>query len=337
MREHGLFELGGIRLQSGQTLEGAFLAYQTYGSLAADKSNVVIFNTPFGAHHTDIEWMIGADMALDPRRYFIIVPNMFGNGLSTSPSNASPPYDVGRFPMVTAYDNVVQQQRFVAERFGIERIHLALGWSMGGQQAYHWGAVFPDRVDRVAPICASAKTSLHNVVFLESLRAALTADAAFREGWFAEKPERGLRAVARAFAAWAVSQAFYREKVHERLGFETVEEFLIKAWDENILRRDANNMLAMWWTWQHADISANERYEQDLGKALGAIRARTMVMPSETDCYFTVEDNRLEVMQMPNAELRPIPSIWGHRAGNPIQNPQDLKFVNGALSELLAS
>jgi homoserine O-acetyltransferase/O-succinyltransferase len=337
MSDYSIFDLGDVTLQSGSKLQGAFLAYKTYGTLDAAKSNTIVLNTPFGSQHTDIEWMIGAGMALDPSRYFIITPNMFGNGLSISPSNAGPPHDRGRFPQITLYDNVVQQHRLVREQFGIERIRLVLGWSMGAQQAFHWGALFPDMVERIAPICGSAKTSLHNYVFLDSLKAALTADPAFRDGWFPEKPERGLRAVARAYASWAVSPAFYRQKIFEQLGFKSIDEFLAQAWDANMLRRDPNNMMAMWWSWQHADISANDRFGGDLRKALGAIRARAMVMPSDTDCYFTVEDNRLEVMQMPNAELRPIPSIWGHRAGNPMQNPQDQQFLNDSLRELLAT
>ena len=92
----------------------------------------------------------------------------------------------------------------------------------------------------------------------------------------------------------------------------------------------------MLWSWQHADISASELYHRDLGKALGAITADAIVMPSETDLYFTVEDNRREVALMPKAELRPIPSIWGHRAGNPAQNPEDAKFIDDAMRELLA-
>jgi homoserine O-acetyltransferase/O-succinyltransferase len=95
-------------------------------------------------------------------------------------------------------------------------------------------------------------------------------------------------------------------------------------------------LLAMLWTWQHADISANELYNGDLGKALGAIAADALVMPCETDLYFTVEDNRREVAQMRRAELRPIPSIWGHRAGNPAQHPPDAKFLDDAVRELLA-
>jgi homoserine O-acetyltransferase len=337
MADYSIFDLGDIELQSGKRLERAFLAYKTYGALNAAKSNVIVFATPFGSVHSDIEWMIGGDMALDPNKYFIIIPNMFGNGASISPSNASPPQGEERFPNVTLYDNATQQRRLLREHFGIERVQLVVGWSMGGQQAFHWGALFPEMVERIAPICASAKTSRHNYVFLDSLKAALTADSAFRDGRFVGKPERGLRAVARAYAAWAVSPAFYRERVYERFGFETIEDFLVKAWDANMLRRDANNMMAMWWSWQYADISANDRYGGDIKRALGSIRARSLVMPATTDCYFTLDDSRLEVMQMPNAELRPIPSVWGHRAGNPVQSPEDLKFINSSIRELLSS
>jgi homoserine O-acetyltransferase len=96
-------------------------------------------------------------------------------------------------------------------------------------------------------------------------------------------------------------------------------------------RRDANDLLAMPWTWQHADISANELYHGDFAKALGAITARAIIMPSETDLYFTVEDNRREVARKTNAELRPIPPIWGRRAAN----PEDARFIDAAVRELL--
>ena len=132
------------------------------------------------------------------------------------------------------------------------------------------------------------------------------------------------------------ADAFYRGEVWREAGFNSLEDYLVRAWDSAFARRDANDLLAMLWTWQHADISANELYGGDLGKALGAITADAIVMPSETDLYFTVEDNRREVALMRKAELRPIPSIWGHRAGNPAQNPQDAKFIDDAVRELLA-
>lgn len=233
-------------------------------------------------------------------------------------------------------DNVRLQERLLREVFGIDRVALVFGFSMGGQQSFHWGALFPDRVERIAPVCGSARTSPHNFVFLEGVKAALTADAAWQDGWFATQPLRGLRAMGRVYAGWGLSQAFYREEEWRKLGYSSLEDFLVHNWEGGFRRRDANDLLAMLWTWQHADISANELYRGDLAKALGAITARAIVMPSETDLYFTVEDNRREVAQMPNAELRPIPSIWGHRAGNPAQNPADREFLFSALRDALA-
>jgi len=121
----------------------------------------------------------------------------------------------------------------------------------------------------------------------------------------------------RVYAGWGLSQAFYREEIWRKIGFSSLEDFLIDSWEAKFRRRDANDLLAMLWTWQHADISANELCGGDLDKALGAITADAAVMPCETDLYFTVEDNRREVARMQKAELRPIPSIWGHRAGQP--------------------
>jgi homoserine O-acetyltransferase len=336
MTDYQIFEAGDVVLQSGLTYRNAKLAYKTYGTLDAAKSNVIVYPTSYGAQHPDTEWLIAAGKALDPTKYFIVIPNLFGNGLSSSPSNTPPPFDRGRYPHFTATDNVRVQQRLLAETFGIERVALVYGFSMGAQQAFHWGALFPDRVARIAAICGTAKTSRHNFVFLEGIKAALTADPAWQDGWFATPPLRGLRAMGRIYAGWALSQDFYREELDLTLGYSSLEDFLISGWEGNFRRRDANDLLAALWTWQHADISANELYGGDLAKALGAITARAVIMPSETDLYFRVEDNRREVALMPNAELRPIPSIWGHRAGNPTQNPTDAKFLDDAVRELLA-
>jgi homoserine O-acetyltransferase len=115
-------------------VRGAKLAYKTFGTLNASKDNVIVYPTWYSGQHYENERLIGEGMALDRSKYFIISPNMFGNGLSTSPSNAPPPYDRGRFPGVTLYDNVRQQHRLVTEKFGIDKVALVVGWSMGAQQ-----------------------------------------------------------------------------------------------------------------------------------------------------------------------------------------------------------
>ena len=208
---------------------------------------------------------------------------------------------------------------------------------MGGQQTYHWGSLFPGMVERILPICGSARTSRHNHVFLEGVKAALTADDAWAGGWYDKPPAKGLRAMGRVYAGWAVSQAFYREEVYLKIGYSSLEDYLVAFWEGRRMGSDANDLLAMLWTWQNADISANDLYGGDFEKALGAITAKAIVMPGRTDLYFPPEDNELEVARMPNAEFRPIESIWGHLAGGPGANEPDTKAVDDAIRELLAS
>lgn len=332
-----IYELGDFVLQGGATLRGAQLTYETYGELAADKSNAVVYPTWYSGRHRDNEWLIGEGMALDPARYFIIVPNMLGNGLSSSPSNTPAPYDRARFPHVTMYDNVRAQHRLVTERFGIERLPLVTGWSMGAGQTYQWAVSHPEMVERIAPFCGSSRTSYHNQVFLEGVKAALTADAAFEGGWYTTPPTRGLRAAARVYAGWGFSQAFYWDRLYEQLGFSSLEDFLVGFWEGFFLDdRDANNLLTMLWTWQNADVGRTPGFEGDTKAALASIKARALVMPAEKDLYFPPEDEAWAVRHIPGAELRVIPGVWGHFAGHG-SNPDDTAFIDAALKELLAA
>jgi homoserine O-acetyltransferase len=313
--DYETIDLGALKLQRGMTLPKAHLAYKTYGRLAPDKS----------------------DRVLDPDRHFIVIPNQLGNGLSSSPSNLAEPFGLGRNPVFTHWDNVHAQERLLREVFGVTKPALIYGWSMGGQQALHWGAIFPDRVARICAVCTSARTSPHNKVFLEGIRATLTSDAGWRDGRFVERPVRALRAFSRVYAGWAMSQAFYRRRLWAEIGFSSLEDYLVRAWEGNYLRRAGEDLLSMIETWYQSDISDNPIYNRDLAAALGAIRARAIVMPSTTDLYFTVEDGEAETRQMPNAEFRPIVSDWGHRAGNPVQCPADEAVLRQAVRDLLAA
>lgn len=330
-----IFDLSPLTLQRGMTLPKAHLAFKTYGTLAADKSNVVLYPTSYGAHHSDIDWLIGPGRVLDPDRHFIVIPNQLGNGLSTSPSNLAEPHGNGGSPAFTHWDNVHAQERFLRERFGIEHLPLIYGWSMGGQQALHWAAIFPEKVARVVAVCTSARTSPHNKVFINGIRSVLTADQNYRNGRFTERPVAALRAFARCYAGWALSQAFYREELWRGAGYSSMEDFLVRDWEGNFLRRAGEDLISMLDTWTASDISDNPIHRGDLSKALGAIRARAFIMPSTTDLYFTADDSAIETRQMKNAELRPIRSIWGHRAGNPRFSPADEAVLRQAVADIL--
>ena len=224
MADHEVFELTDVALQSGVSLPRVELAYKTYGELNPARDNVVLMPTYYGADHVDTEAMIGAGHALDPARYFIVVPNLLGNGLSSSPSNTPPPFDRAAFPNVTVYDNVACQHRLVREHLGIDRLRLVTGFSMGAQQAFQWGALHSDMVDAIAPFCGSARTSPHNRLFLDSVRAALVTDAAFAEGRYEAPPAKGLRAFSVVYTGWAFSQDFFREEEYRKLGMSSVDD-----------------------------------------------------------------------------------------------------------------
>jgi homoserine O-acetyltransferase len=121
------------------------------------------------------------------------------------------------------------------------------------------------------------------------------------------------------------------------MGHASLEDFLVGFWEGLFLNRDANNLLTMLWTWQHGDISDNEVFKGDFAKALGAIKAKAIVMPASTDLYFPPADNEFEVKHMPNARLQVVDTDWGHFAGGPGTSPADIKVLDDALKELLAS
>ena len=114
-------------------------------------------------------------------------------------------------------------------------------------------------------------------------------------------------------------------------------DFLVRSWEAGFVRRDMHDLLAQLWTWQQGDISANDLYKGDLKKALASITAKVLLMPSATDLYFQTDDNRAELPHLKNAKLVEIPSVWGHRAGNPAMNKEDAAFIDAQVRALLAS
>jgi homoserine O-acetyltransferase len=319
----GRHALGDLPLQSGAVLSGAMLSWKTHGTLSAAKDNVVLYPTSYGARHPDLEWLIGPDGVLDPGQWFIVQADMFSNGLSSSPST-TPDWP----GLVTAWDNVHAQRRLLREQWGIEHLHAVYGWSMGAQQAYHWGAIFPDAVSRIVVNCGSARTAPHNQVFLRGLMAILeAAPEHLGDGRFGAQPAAALRAFGRIYAGWAMSQDWYRAGLHLAGGAPDLDHYLRTEWEDRYAGRPAADLYWQLRCWDAGDISRDPRYGDDLARALAAIQARVLLLPGDHDLYFRVADNAAELPHLRHAALRPIPSIWGHRAGNPAANPVDAAFL----------
>lgn len=237
------FALGDFPLSSGETLIGAFIAYKTFGS---SSSPAIIYPTWYSGLVSDNEWLIGTDKTLNPDKYFIIIPALFGNGQSSSPTNMPHLPKTKPFPDVTFRDNVAAQYKLVTEGLGVKHARAVLGWSMGAGQTYQWLTQYPDFMDLGIPFCGSAKTSLHNQVFLEGVKSALLAGKGAASGgicageksdgqyrnWTAPEKEQGLKALGRVYAGWGFSQAFYREKLYEsHMGFKSLEDFMANFWE----------------------------------------------------------------------------------------------------------
>ncbi|MEQ8346555.1 MAG: alpha/beta fold hydrolase [Sneathiellaceae bacterium] len=328
------FQLGDFALQKGAILPKARIGYATLGRLNAARDNVILAPTWFTGQPADVAGvMTGPGRAMDPAEYFIVIPNHLGGGLSSSPSNMSPPFEQTRFPRATTYDNAVAQHRLLTEGLGVDKLRLASSWSMGACQVYAFAALFPDMVQALAPIAGSARTGAFNKVFLNGIRQAVMGDPAWAGGWYGNRPPvDGLRQIGRIYAGWGFSEAFYRKEIYKAFGHHSLEQHIELFWEAFFLKCDANDLLAQMWTWYHNDLGDHPAFGGDFEKALGAITARTIVLPGSTDSYFPPHDNAYEVSCMPNAECRPVPTDWGHMC--PI-NGEDQAFIDTALRELL--
>lgn len=326
LEDYKKYDLGDLKLQSGETLAGAYIAYKTYGDASLP---AIVYPSWFSGKISDNEWLIGKDMALSPEKYYIIVPALIGNGQSISPSNTRSTRK-GKFPDVTLFDNVTAQHRLVTEGLGVKKAKCVLGWSMGGCQTYQWITQFPDFAEYAVPFCGSAKTALHNEVFLEGVKCALlsakgvnsagsrageTVKAEDYRGWTETEREVGLKAMGRVYAGWGFSQQFYREKLYEtKLGFKSLEDFMQNFWETWALSKDPENLLTMLHTWQAGDCSNQPPYNGDFELSMRSIKTKTLVMPGRTDLYFPPEDSEYEVKNMSEGVGKCVPfeSIWGH-------------------------
>ena len=279
--------------------------------------------------------LLEKNRAINPNKFFIISINMFGNGLSSSPSNSVKPQNGAQFPKITLWDNIYCQHKLLTEKLKIKKIALVTGWSMAGCQSYQWAAQYPKMVKAILPFCASSKTSIHNHVFLEGVKAALLADKNWDKGNYKKQPISGLKAFGRVYAGWAFSQDFYRQKLYKKIGYNSVKD-LLDAWaDDHAKNWDANDLLSKLYTWQLNDISKGPLYKNNYIKALKSIQAKTILMPCNQDLYFRTKDNEFEKKMIPNVSLRPFNSSYGHCAANPGNDKDFEKKLDKNIIELL--
>jgi homoserine O-acetyltransferase/O-succinyltransferase len=332
---HQVFNLGNFPLESGITLPEAKLSYVTHGTLNAEKSNAILLPSFYSGDHHGYDFLIGSEKALDPPKYFVIATDMFANGLSSSPSNTPPPFHGPNFPEISIRDNVKAAHRLVTEPFGITHLKAVIGFSMGAQQAFQWAVSYPDFMDVIVPYCGNAKEYAFGIVRLEGAKSAIMADAAWNGGNYTTPPEKGLKAIARHWAAWGYSQKWWSQELFKQPPFTSPSiEATLQRIEARWLARDANNLLSQAVTWQKHNVGNTPGFHGDHEKALRSIKARVLFMPGQTDLYFPMWDAEYESQFIPKVKLVPIPSLWGHAAGGGA-NPADNDFLNATIKEFL--
>jgi homoserine O-acetyltransferase len=300
---HGPYEMigiGNLELEEGGHIPDCQLAVATHGTLNAAKDNAILVPTWYSGTSKIMEQVyIGNGRALDPAKYFIIVVNQIGNGLSTSPHNSGGAQAEPTFPKVRIGDDVRAQHKLLTEKYGLKSLALVVGGSMGAQQTYEWAVRYPDFVKRAAPIAGTARNTEHDFVFTETLCEAITSDPGFNGGKYGSPAD-------------------------------VVDTFMTGYFAP----MDPNDLLAMAWKWQRGDVSRNTG--GDLASALGRIKAKTYVMPISHDMFFPPEDCEVEQRLIPGSQFRPLKSICGHLGLFGV-DPELLAQLDANLNDLLAA
>ncbi|MCE3554116.1 alpha/beta fold hydrolase [Pseudonocardia sp. RS11V-5] len=337
--DYDLISVGRLDLEEGGSIPDCRLAVATFGELNEARDNAILVTTWYsGSHQIWRDVYIGPDHALNPERYFIVVVDQIGSGLSTSPHNAdgeNAGIAMSAFPHVRIGDDVVAQERLLREHFGIETLHAVVGGSMGAQQTYEWAVRFPDKVKRAAAIAGTAQNTPHDFLFTKALNEAITSDPGFADGEYTSNTEveAGLKRHAGIWAVMGLSTEFWKQEVWRALEFESKEAFLEGFLEPYFTVMDPNDLLCMAWKWQRGDVARHTG--GDLDAALGRITARTFVMPISEDMFFPVRDCRAEQEKIKSSELRVVDDILGHLGLFGVA-PTYMPQIDQHLGELLA-
>jgi homoserine O-acetyltransferase len=330
-----------LRLASGKKLGPITLAYETYGTLNADKSNAILVCHALsgdahaaGFHEGSKEpgwWndMIGPGRALDTEKYFVICSNTIGGCKgSTGPSSVNPatgrPYGLG-FPIITIEDMVRAEKRLV-DHIGIKKLLCVIGGSMGGMQVLQWVASYPECVQSAIPIATALKHSPQQIAFSEVGRQAVMADPAWNKGDYYGKPEtpkNGLAVARMVGHITYMSDESMEEKFSRRLkdkdySFDFTADFEVEGYlryrgDNFVKRFDANSYLYITKAMDYCDLSNNRLIPKDKKANI-----RFLVIAFKSDWLYPAYQSQEIVRQLKiagqDATYCEVRSTYGHDA-----------------------
>ncbi|MEM6361715.1 MAG: homoserine O-acetyltransferase [Bacteroidota bacterium] len=325
-------------LEGGDSLPELEIAYTTHGTLSPEGDNVVWVFHALTANADPFEWwpgLIGENDFINPTDHFIVCANMLGSCYGTTgPDHINP--ETGQkyglsFPMITVRD-MVNAHKLLQERLGIEKIHLGIGGSMGGQQLLEWAVQDQRLFKNITLIATNARHSAWGIAFNESQRLALEADPTFQYTYDGAG-EKGLKA-ARAVAMLSYRNQATYEKA--QTDFEDkLDNFKASSYQayqgEKLVKRFSPH--AYWYLSKAMDSHNVGRERGPLEEVLGTIKANTLVIGIETDILFEPGEQEFLTKHIINATFQVVPSLYGHD-GFLIETETIGKHIDQALSKL---
>ena len=316
--QHSTLNTSKLPLESGAVLPRVRVAYHTYGTLNAERSNVVWVCHALTANSDVVAWwpgLVGVGFHYDPRDWFIVCANVLGSCYgSTGPltplaDGAAPPYQ--DFPLLTIRDMVAAHER-LRRHLGIARVHTLLGGSLGGQQALEWAIQQPAVFAHLVVLATNARHSPWGIAFNEAQRLAILADPTYHDATPAGG-QAGLK------AARAVALLSYRSyEAYDQTQAETTDDKLTDFRASAYQRYQGDKLAARFNAYTYVTLSrAMDTHHVGRGRggvaaALAQIRARTLVLGLSSDVLFPPAEQQLLAQHIPGATYAAMDSRFGH-------------------------
>ncbi len=306
-----------LKLESGEILPRFQMAYQTFGTLNEDKSNIVWIIHALTANSDPIDWwpgVVGEGEVIDPNKHFIVCANTLGshygssNALDINPTNGDKYYH--DFPLLTNRD-IVDAFIQLQKHLDLPKINTLIGASLGGQQALEWAIKAPNDIEKLILIATNAKHSPYGIAFNESQRLAIEAD----QTWTEKRDDAGQKGL---LAARSIALLSYRTATGYDLTQQDTSEDLENYRATSYQRYQGEKLIKRfnafsYWTLSKAMDSHNVgRGRGGVDQVLAKVKAVTTVIGIDSDFLFPTTEQKLLAAKIPNANYEEISSALGH-------------------------
>src|SRR5689334_3049509 len=295
--------IGNLKLQNGGVIRSCRVGYRTFGQLAADKSNVVVFPTWAGGTTEQLQSNIGPGKLVDSNVYFVVAIDALSNGVSSSPSNSRLQPRM-RFPQFSLRDTIESQHELLTRVLKIDHVKAVVGISMGGMQAFQWLVSYPSFMDQAVPIVGSPRPAPYDLLLWQAQIEALMRDRDWKGGNYSANPSRALDFAFGELLLTTPSD-YNRRKTREQVLSD------LQQARNDAHRFDANDKIRQAQAMMQLDVS--REFGGSLERAAQSVKAKVFVVVSRFD-HVVTPGPATEFASLLGAKLLELESDCGHLA-----------------------